>query len=204
MKISIKLIFLLTLTNNSINTKSFATICRSVYRNFKAVPCSNQSLQKKFKKIQNELSINPKIPLFETENFKTNRLQNAIACYLPYQQAIIINNQEWPYLSKIEQEQTLYHELRHHQQYTNPLSSSILATAIKYYNLSIHQANEWDADQFGMIHAAKHCRKCYQELRKSMYTRNPKTHKGYFNQGDCTDLMRYMCKNHKPCKRHSK
>lgn len=135
---------------------------------YNATPCSDQSLLKKFSAMQKEIGLTEKMSLFQMNDPKN---VSRLACYFIQLQTICIYIPNFSKLPPIAKSFCLYHELRHHLQFTTEKAANRVKEYMKSKNMSHDQALEYDADIFALKHCLQStkCKLCLQDIMNIRY-----------------------------------
>lgn len=175
-------------------------------KTYQAKPCTNQKLLDTFNEIQKELDLYFQIPLFITDKVPAGLPQNTAAFYSPEFRTVTILNKNFQNFPEIVQRQTLYHELKHHLQYSSPERCRFAKEVQHMFDtqqLTHAQALEYDADLFGAIKATNNCPTCLQELQKNFEKQKPQDYKGYATQQEFKPLIQEAKQQQSFCQKHN-
>lgn len=172
-------------------------------KRYGAQPCTNQALLKRFYACQTKLGITPQLPLFSVTNPPKGLPKGTVAFYAPDLQTVTIVANSFFRQGALEQDHTLYHELRHHLQHTTSQAYNAVLTYASLKKLNYRQALEYDADNFGVRNATNNCPDCLQELKSRFSPSRPFMYYGYFTQSDFTPILQEARQQPHFCPRHS-
>ena len=171
---------------------------------YNASLCTNALTIEKFKNILKQLNIKEEILLFESRQTPTGLSCNTIACYDINFHAIILT----PFFfkkSETVQDFTLYHELRHYLQQTTLEAQIDVQNIAQKYNISIDQAEEFDADITALEYIAqRNCSNCMQEIYDThiYYTDKDHSQDGYITTKVVRLFLHKINEGKKQCKYH--
>lgn len=201
----LRLLFFVFCFFNKIYALPYYRRCIALYKTHKAIPCTNQRINKQYEAMCKKLKLSKKPDLFIAKNIIAGN-QQAAALYNINNQAIITNQTIWQTLSHLTEKFILFHELRHVMQISEKNKSAwknIYTLTIKK-QLTFEQALEYDADQFAIAQAAQKCPTCLRLLKKTAEIKKTKNYEGYFIQKDFNPIIKKTLLNPRYCSDHKK